>query len=486
MENLFRRQFVMGNISGENLTKAFRKEAIDDNFNLFFHKDLKLRRIDNDGKSLILLGFLIDPYDYKLTNEEILHKLMESSYDFDSLCQNTLSLGGRWALIYKDQKDFNILTDPSGLRQVCYSLDERIVGSNPAIISYIKNHDLRDDEEFKTYINSKFYRVNEMEWYGDKTPYKNIRKLLSNSYLDLNTFRTWNFWVDIDKKSYEENIKTVSNLLVNELRAIDKREGIKVQSLTSGYDSRVIFAASEKASCDFDFFLSTMNTMDLDHADIKMAEKILADYGKQLEIIDNLEPLEDDFIKVLKKSVTGTQILPKTLTIQLFYKKDKNYIHISGNNSAVFKSYYKKSTARDGKEVAKLVGLPKNLTIFNEDFDLWVKNRKDFAEEKDINLMKLFYWEMRMPNWGTQYQQEADLAMEEFAPFNNREIIIRLLDLAKEKSYTEVFDDIMAYLEPKLLTYPINPRNKKEKVKDFIKSKVSKRTWERIKLIAKN
>lgn len=215
-------------------------------------------------------------------------------------------------------------------------------------------------------------------------------------------------------------------------------------------------------------------------------EKILADYGKQLEIIDNLDPLEDDFIKVLIKSVTGTQNLPKTLTIQHFYKKDKDYIHVSGNNSAVFKSYYKKSTAKDGKEVAKLVGLPKNLTIFNDDFDLWVKDRKDFAKDKDLDLMKLFYWEMRMPDWGTQYQQEADLAMEEFAPFNNREIILRLLDFAKETPYTKVFDDIMAYLEPKLLTHPINPINKKEKVKDFIKRKVSKRTWGRIKLIAKN
>lgn len=205
-----------------------------------------------------------------------------------------------------------------------------------------------------------------------------------------------------------------------------------------------------------------------------------------MTIIDNLEPLEDDFIKLLENSVTGTQILTKTLTIQHFYKKDDDFIHISGNNSAVFKSYYKKSTARDGKDVAKLVGLPRNLRIFNDEFDAWLKERKVFANEKDIDLMKLFYWEMRMPNWGVQYQQEADIAMEEFAPFNNREIILRLLEMSKNKPYTEVFDDIINYLDPKLLTFPINPRSKKEKVKDFIKSKVSKRSWERIKLIVKN
>ena len=60
--------------------------------------------------------------------------------------------------------------------------------------------------------------------------------------------------------------------------------------------------------------------------------------------------------------------------------------------------------------------------------------------------MKLFYWEMRMPNWGSQYQQEADLAMEESAPFNNREIILKLLDLSKNKDYKDVFDDIIIIL----------------------------------------
>lgn len=248
----------------------------------------------------------------------------------------------------------------------------------------------------------------------------------------------------------------------------------------------MIFAASKAAGCDFDFFLSTMNIIDEDHTDIQIAKKILADYGKNFTLIDNLEPLDEDFIKLLQKSVAGTQILPKTLTIQHFYKKDEEFIHVSGNNSAVFKSYYKQSIAKDGKEVANIVGLPKNLTIFNDDFDAWVKERKVFAKDKDIDLMKLFYREMRMPNWGVQYQQEADIAMEEFAPFNNREIIMRLLELSKAKPYTEVFDDIMNGLDPKLLTYPINPRTNKEKLKDFIKSKVSKRTWERIKLIAKN
>ena len=117
--------------------------------------------------------------------------------------------------------------------------------------------------------------------------------------------------------------------------------------------------------------------------------------------------------------------------------------------------------------------------------DKWLKEKKDFARDKNLDLMKLFYWEMRMPNWGSQYQQEADLAMEEFAPFNNREIILRLLDLSKNKDYKDVFDDIIFYLDSKLLDFSINPRNKKEKLMDMVKNNVSKRSWERIKVVLK-
>ena len=117
--------------------------------------------------------------------------------------------------------------------------------------------------------------------------------------------------------------------------------------------------------------------------------------------------------------------------------------------------------------------------------DKWLKEKKDFARDKNLDMMKLFYWEMRMPNWGSQYQQEADLAMEEFASFNNRKIILRLLDLSKNKDYKDVFDDIIYYLDPKLLDFPINPRNKKEKLMDMVKNNVSKRSWERIKVVLK-
>ncbi|WP_296112370.1 hypothetical protein [uncultured Anaerococcus sp.] len=484
MEKIFRRQFVMGNIREKGLLKDFNKERLG-GFNIFAHKDLGLTRIDKDEKSLILLGFIIDPYHYQRTDREILKDTIESINNFDDLLKKSLSFGGRWILVYKSRDEFKLVSDPSGLRQVHYSENHPLIGSNPAIINYIEDHSEREDENYKKYISSKFYKINEMEWYTNQTPYKNIKKLLPNSYLDLDIKKICDFYLDIEEKSYCENIKIVTELLVKSLKGISQRQGEKIQSLTAGYDSRVIFAASEASGCDFDFFLSTMNVISRDNADIKIAEKILSDYGKDLEIIDDLADISPDFKETYQKSIAKAKILPKTLTIHHFYKKGGDYIHISGNNSAVFKDYYKEKNPRDGKDLARIVGIPASLVIFNDDFEKWLKKRKNLAKNKGIDLMKLFYWEHRMPNWGSQYQQEADLAMEEFAPFNNRETILRLISMSRDKSYTQVFDDIIKSLDPNLLSYEINPRTKKERAMDMVKNHVSKRNWERIKTILK-
>lgn len=230
-----------------------------------------------------------------------------------------------------------------------------------------------------------------------------------------------------------------------------------------------------------------MNILRKDSADIVVASKILKDYDKDLKIIDNLKELDDEFLKIYKKNIDKASVLPKTLTIQYFFDKNEDLIHVTGNNSAVFKDYYEKTSAENGKEISKLIGIPKDLKIFEKDFDSWIEEVREIVLNDDLDMMKLFYWENRLPNWGCQYQAESDIAIEEFPPFNNREIFLRLLNASKDskKSEEDIFKDIIKYLDPNLLSYPFNPESGSQRIKSFIKSKVSKRTWEKIKSLLK-
>lgn len=484
---IFRRQFIITS-KEKDLNKYWISERLNDNLHLYIHEDLGLTTSTLDKRKLYLLGYIIDPNNYNYDNEQILNRLLEKSNDFKTLVDQSLSLSGRWILIYKEDDNLYLFNDPSSLRQVYYSKGEDIlIGSNPNILNKFIKHDLRDDKEFKDYVSSNFFKVNEMEWYSDKSYYKNMRKLLPNHFLDIRKRKTKRFWISLDESSYDENIKRVGDILVDEFKAISLRDIGKIQSLTAGYDSRTIFAASIKASSNFSFFLSTMNILNKDSADIKFARSILKNYGKSLKIIDKLKELDDDFLKLYKNNIDHASILPKTLTIQHIFYLNKDLIHITGNNSAVFKDYYDKSTASSGKEISKLIGIPSNLVIFDKYFDEWINSVKEIVENDGIDMMKLFYWENRLSNWGVQYQQESDIANEEFAPFNNREIFIRLIYASKEKGKSEedIFKDIIKYLEPNLLNYPFNPESGSQKLKSFIKSKVSKRTWQKLKSLLK-
>ncbi|MBJ3793540.1 hypothetical protein I8J38_34180, partial [Bacillus sp. OA1] len=86
-------------------------------------------------------------------------------------------------------------------------------------------------------------------------------------------------------------------------------------------------------------------------------------------------------------------------------------------------------------------------------------------------ILDLFYWEQRMGNWGTMYQAEQDIAIEEFCPFNNRRLLIALLKL--EKEYRQgpehiIYKKMINSLWPETLSEPINPLNFKAQVKKQI------------------
>lgn len=294
------------------------------------------------------------------------------------------------------------------------------------------------------------------------------------------------YWLHKLQSDHNRSIE----ILVNSFKAIDKRDYYKILALTSGFDSRVIYAASSYADIDCKYFLSTMNILKSEHPDLVIAEKILNDDNKELIILDDLEELTDDFLYYYKENIEKTQILPKSLTAQhllLSPNIPNNTLYITGNNSAVFKDYYRKREASSGKEISKLSGIPKKYTIFDNSFDKWIRENKYLIKKSQINMMDLFYWEHRLANFGVKYVANQDIAVDEFAAFNNRELFLLLMKAKYENKidHNEIFKDIINQLDPKLMKYPINPSIGKNKIANFVKKNVSKRTWENIKLVLK-
>ncbi len=102
-ELLYRRQFIMGP-KYLNKFNHWKKIKISEELYLNVHPDLEINYVSNDHTSLVLLGFILDPYNPEYSNNDILNKLIEENNTFEDVILGTYKLGGRWIIIYKNNQ----------------------------------------------------------------------------------------------------------------------------------------------------------------------------------------------------------------------------------------------------------------------------------------------------------------------------------------------------------------------------------------------
>ena len=102
-----------------------------------------------------------------------------------------------------------------------------------------------------------------------------------------------------------------------------------------------------------------------------------------------------------------------------------------------------------------------NNDVFNNEIDLYYDGLLEYCKMYGLRIEDIFYWEQRMGIWGGWYPMEQDIAIEEFSPFNSRELIEIFLSYRKYKKLndgSQIFIDIIKYNWPELTKYKINPR----------------------------
>ena len=153
--------------------------------------------------------------------------------------------------------------------------------------------------------------------------------------------------------------------------------------------------------------------------------------------------------------------MPKTRDIQYHYynNRNRNIINISGNCGEIVRNFYGNQKINDFKNLALLTEL-NNYKYVNNEIKKWVEESRNFAKEHNIPLSDLFYWEQRVGNWGTLYSFEQDIAIEEFCPFNNKEILLAFFCITSEmRKYPDYkfLKKLINSLWSETLIEPINP-----------------------------
>lgn len=462
---LFRRQFIMG-MERANKFLDWEERMIGDQFFLYNHPDLEVSCIKRGETEIYLLGFILDPYHPQLTNQAILEEIMLNSKNFDQVVSITEKYSGRWVLIWKDSLGVKIMNDACGARQVFFYTGEKGVwcGSQPAILAYELELEKEEQPELVQFINSEAYKKTNYDWYGDITIFKNLWHLLPNHYLDLNSLETKRFWPrkELTPLDTLNAVKEASRILEGTLKGTVHRFRNVMLSVTAGYDSRVMLAAS-KAVKEKIMYFYCMDEDNKRSADYKISSQLLTCLGLKQEVVSHI-PVDPEFFKIYNQSVTlaSNQSFKKFLYV--FHKNYSNYIHVSGVCGEIarnfwFRNYDKGVSAQELISVSKYKGLQYMEKAISKWFD------EAESVKNLVNLYDLNFWENICGNWGAKSLAEQDIAIEEIWPYNNRKLLGLLLSVKEEyrrPPFYKLQREIIKGLWKETLCKPINPSIKKK------------------------
>jgi len=136
---LYRRQYILTPRPIDSFGN-WKQIHISDNVFLSSHPDLPVIVTKTKDRSIILLGYIIDPYNPRFNDAQIVEDVINRSKTADEVFKNIADKCGRFAMVVKMGGDFRIFSDACGLRQVFYHVDKQNsvwCASQPHVIAQI-------------------------------------------------------------------------------------------------------------------------------------------------------------------------------------------------------------------------------------------------------------------------------------------------------------------------------------------------------------
>jgi hypothetical protein len=465
---VFRRQFLLGT-SAFSPTAHWKNLPLDQHLFLSVHPDLDVVSYSTHKGSVTLLGFVIDPFNPSSTSEEIIQILAEKTSNLSDLLVQCESLSGRWVLIYQYHGEIIIFTDPCGFRQIFYCTNDSgpWCGSQPEIMKACIGLEREDDEELLEFMTDPDFARRESAWVGTRTPYKGCYHLLPNHYLNFKSSKQIRFFPvsKLEQKALVEIVEIATDILKGSFAAMAKR-GDLMMPVTSGWDSRVLLAASRNFSSRIEYYIDRKGTISENHPDVWVPRRIAKRMGINFVIKNSREDLPGWFVGMLAGNVTGARVLPKTRMMYGNFMAQETRINISGNGSEICRTFFETYNYLNTHQPT----IDDLVRCLSQSGGKFAKNevqkwQADFLSSGtgDFNIIDMLYWEQRLGNWGAQYSAEQDIVIEEFCPFNCRLLITTLLSAPRElriKPNYLLYRYLIEAMWPELLTFPLNPAPK--------------------------
>ena len=436
---------------------------------LTVHPELEVVQASHKNISITCLGFLLDPDNPKATDLDIVKNLAENCHNFKLLIEQTARFGGRWILLYEDGKNISLVNDATGLRQVFYTAGlgkENIwCASQPRIIADLLKLQVDGDaSDFISYLLSCASQGTgepmQRWWPGTGSPYKEIKHLIPNHYLDINTGCSYRFWPSKEfdniplKVAVEEASATLQGMMLSASNHFDELTLL----ITGGMDSRLLLAASRTLADKISYI--TVDSTYVPSADISIPASVLSGVGLKHNVaVSNSRP-STEFREVYEQhsmlAHDPTMAYAEALLPYLARKR----VAVTGHDAGVFRNFYRlpkfASSIRKltPEMITRLARQMENHPFAIHSFGEWLEGLNDTY---NYNVLDLLYWEQRSSNWLADWLLGYDLVWKDCVlPLNSRHLLNAMLSVdekyrKKKGSTTILHTELILKLWPAVL-----------------------------------
>jgi len=442
---LFRRQYLLCNkdINIDAAWKKVRLSKIGLPFFLNVHPDLEFYQAVREDIEVILLGFIIDPYNPMHSSQDILKELI-SMTDYDKLLARTETLSGRYAIIFNNATSVKLCHDATGFREIYFYNDSKTIacGSTSNILAHYFEIPRDNDPEIVKFFESEVFNRFGRRWIGTRTVYKDIFHLLPNHYLDLIKGKQHRFWPVTRRMeiSPREAAKSIAEILTGTYDAATSRYKLH-QGLTGGWDTRLLLAASRNYIDKIHFYFIRGMKSDIklgNSPDYNISQSIARTFNIPLEVVIlDSESVDEEFKQVYyqNNALSRRALLPAYYDSKI--KKLDNTMTVAGSGSnetlRLLSTIHRNVT--NSNTMAHDLGYGDFIYI-KQAIDEWLEESLPL-KNMNYHLIDLFSWEQHFGNWGSLSGSEQDIVREELRPFNNRKLISTYNSLHDHNRYKD-------------------------------------------------
>jgi hypothetical protein len=470
---LYRNQFILGPSFIDEL-ESWKRVRFGKSIYLTVHPGLNVCQATHQDRSILLLGFMLDPEHPQAHDFEIIDNLVRSFLTFDDLLECTGKFGGRWILIVDDGREVKLFNDATGLRQVFFNCpnltQDTWCASQAGLIAKVLK--LRMDEEAVSFIEWYRAKSKDFRWPGDSTPYKEVRHLLPNHFLDLQTREVHRFWPNkrLNKFHLNEAIDKIVPIFFGLMHSASHRFDLVV-ALSAGWDSRLMLAACRDVKDKITFMTVKRLGMSENDPDLRIPCRIASQLNLRHDLVKVQPDLRDEFMDAFNQNVPFPHVAKNAEPMQTqldYYNQTK--VHVVGNVSEVARCYYK---LKHGEQItpsrlASLTGMNHPFAIGF--FERWLSSFDN--NTYGFSIPDLLYWEEKCASWLAMDHLEYDIAWQDMlTPYNTRDLLVYMLsvdEMFRQPPKFELYQKLMAAMWPETLSEPIHSVRYQKNVKYYV------------------